>query len=172
MQQQVAFLRGINVGNIRIKMIDLKNNFEKLGFKNVETYLQTGNVVYESEQDVAANKPRIEASLSQAFHYEAYVLLYEFEGLRQITMGYPFEREETHHAYVVFVNDALAQNKLYQMAASSAEAIAMGNGVLYWKVTKGESTDTPFAKMLAKTEYKAIITVRNINTLEKMMTER
>jgi uncharacterized protein (DUF1697 family) len=45
MTKYIAFLRGINVGNIRIKMADLKAMFEGLGFQEVKTYLQTGNVV-------------------------------------------------------------------------------------------------------------------------------
>jgi uncharacterized protein (DUF1697 family) len=49
------------------------------------------------------------------------------------------------------------------------EKIAVGNTVLYWKVAKGESTDTVFSKILAKAKYKSTTTVRNINTLEKML---
>ena len=45
MKKQIALLRGINVGNIRIKMPDLKLTFETLNFQQVRTYLQTGNVV-------------------------------------------------------------------------------------------------------------------------------
>ncbi|WP_394993096.1 DUF1697 domain-containing protein [Emticicia sp.] len=52
MKKYIAFLRGINVGNIRIKMPDLKTAFEKMGFQNVATYLQTGNVVFDSEKSI------------------------------------------------------------------------------------------------------------------------
>jgi uncharacterized protein (DUF1697 family) len=49
------------------------------------------------------------------------------------------------------------------------EEIAKGNSVLYWKVQKGESLNTPFSKITAKAKYKNTTTVRNINTLEKML---
>ena len=53
MKKYTAFLRGINVGNIRIKMTDLTRAFEDLGFKNVKTYLQTGNIVFDTEGSLA-----------------------------------------------------------------------------------------------------------------------
>jgi DNA-binding MarR family transcriptional regulator len=43
--------------------------------------------------------------------------------------------------------------------------------VIYWKVVKGESLETPFSKIIAKAKYKKNTTVRNINTLEKMIEE-
>jgi len=52
----VALLRGINVGGISIKMNDLKASFEGLGFEDVRTILQSGNVVFTSDKDVATFK--------------------------------------------------------------------------------------------------------------------
>ena len=46
MKKYIAFLRGINVRNIRFKMPDLKPAFKTLDFEQVKTYLQTGNVVF------------------------------------------------------------------------------------------------------------------------------
>ena len=60
MKKYTAFLRGINVGNIRIKMTDLTRAFEDLGFKNVKTYLQTGNIVFDTEGDLSEVKPVLE----------------------------------------------------------------------------------------------------------------
>jgi uncharacterized protein (DUF1697 family) len=146
MKKQIAFLRGINVGNIRIKMPDLKLTFERLGFQQVKTYLQSGNV-----------------------NYEAFVLLYDFDVLSNIVDKYPFEREESHHAYIVFIDNEAIFEELKSLAASTEEPTASGNQVIYWKVVKGESLDTPFSKTLAKAKYKKNTTVRNINTLEKMV---
>ena len=53
MKKYIAFLRGINVGNISIKMSDLTLAFEKIGFETVKTYLQTGKVVFESDKTIA-----------------------------------------------------------------------------------------------------------------------
>jgi uncharacterized protein (DUF1697 family) len=169
MPKQIAFLRGINVGNIRIKMPDLKVAFEKLGYRDVKTYLQTGNVVFDSDYPIEEIKAILEAHLSQTFHYEAFVLLYNFELLPGIIANYPFEREEGYHAYVIFVDDQAMLSELTTIATNLNETTKTSNNVLYWKVSRGQSTDSPFAKILAKTKYKAHTTVRNVNTLEKMV---
>ncbi len=169
MKKYIAFLRGINVGNIRIKMPDLKMAFEKMGFQNVATYLQTGNVVFDSEKSIAEIKVILEKTLSETFHYQAFVLLYEFDALAEIIEKYPFEKVESHHAYVIFVEENAVFEELLSISQGMDEEIAAGKTVLYWKVTKGESLTTPFAKISAKAKYKSTTTVRNINTLEKMM---
>jgi uncharacterized protein (DUF1697 family) len=169
MKKQIAFLRGINVGNIRIKMPDLKLAFEKLGFQHVKTYLQTGNVVFESENTLEEIKPILEKTLSETFHYQAFVQLYDFVVLAEIIAHYPHNRGENHHAYVVFVDNEIIFEELKSIAENTNEPIKTGNQVIYWKVVKGESLDTPFSKILAKAKYKKNTTVRNINTLEKMI---
>lgn len=171
MKKQIAFLRGINVGNIRIKMPDLKLAFETLGFQQVKTYLQTGNVVFESDKILEDIKPILEKELSETFNYEAFVLLYDFDVLSNIIDKYPFEKIENHHAYVIFVDNEVIFEDLKSLSENSDEPIESGNQVIYWKVKKGESLDTPFSKILAKAKYKKNTTVRNINTLEKMIEE-
>lgn len=169
MKKYIAFLRGINVGNIRIKMPDLKTAFEKMGFQNVATYLQTGNVVFDSEKSITEIKLILEKGLSETFHYQAFVLLYQFDYLSEIVAKYPFEKDENHHAYVIFVEGEAIFEELKTISQDVDEEITVGNQVFYWKVTKGESTDTVFSKILAKVKYKSSTTVRNINTLEKML---
>ncbi len=168
MTKQIAFLRGINVGNIRIKIPALKIAFEQVGCQDVKTYLQTGNVVFESDKTTEQIKPILEAHLSTTFNYEAYVLLYDFELLADIIANYPFERADSHHAYVIFVDNKAILEDLTTVALELNESIKKGESVLYWKVARGQSTDSPFAKILSKAKYKANTTVRNLNTLEKM----
>ena len=169
MKKYIAFLRGINVGNIRIKMSDLKLAFETLDFGQVKTYLQTGNVVFESDKTLEIIKPILEKTLSETFHYEAFVLLYDFDFLAKIVAQYPHERDENHHAYVIFIDNETIFEDLKSIAESTDEPITSGNQVIYWKVVKGESLETPFSKIIAKAKYKKNTTVRNINTLEKMI---
>ena len=169
MKKQIAFLRGINVGNIRIKMSDLKLAFETLGFQQVKTYLQTGNVVFESGKTLEIIKPLLEKTLSETFHYKAFVQLYDFNFLEEIIAHYPHEKDENHHAYIIFIDNEVIFEELKSIAGNSDEPIISGNQVIYWKVVKGKSLETPFSKILAKAKYKQNTTVRNINTLEKMI---
>ena len=169
MKKYIAFLRGINVGNIRIKMPNLKIAFLEMGFKNVATFLQTGNVVFESDKNISEIKVILEKGLSETFHYQAFVLLYDFDILEGIIEKYPFQKSEVHHAYIVFVESVVIFEELLSFSQGLDEEIAKGNTVLYWKVPKGESLNTPFSKITAKAKYKSTTTVRNINTLEKML---
>ncbi|MDZ4680563.1 MAG: DUF1697 domain-containing protein [Saprospiraceae bacterium] len=172
MAKYIAFLRGINVGNIRIKMADLKSMFEEIGFQEVKIYLQTGNVVFESPKAHGELKPLLEKALSETFHYHAYVLLYPFDDLADIIAQYPMTRDEGHHAYVIFIDKPAVFEELRAIAATLGEEsanIMAGNNVIYWKVLIGQSTDTPFSKASAKAKYKSSVTVRNLNTLEKMV---
>ena len=171
MTKYTAFLRGINVGKIRIKMTDLKAVFEKMGCQEVKTFLQTGNVVFHSDENIQNLKTLLEKGLSETFNYEAYVLLYQYEKLESIISKYPMQREEGYHAYVVFVENDAVLEELKTAASELVEEsnlIKFGDGVIYTKIKKGHSLDTPFSKILAKSKYKSTTTVRNLNTLEKM----
>jgi uncharacterized protein (DUF1697 family) len=166
--QYVALLRGINVGGIRIKMPDLKTAFESAGCSDVKTYLQSGNVVFGNAGALADVKALLEKTLTATFTYDAYVLLYDRSSLAGVIAGYPFERDETHHAYAVFVDDAAAFKDLSAQSAAFDEPILAADGLFYWKCVKGQSLETPFSKLLAKAKYKPCTTTRNLNTLELM----
>jgi uncharacterized protein (DUF1697 family) len=171
-KKYIAFLRGINVGNIRIKMTDLQKSFEDLGFQEVKTYLQTGNVVFLTEEKQEDIKVVLEKKLTQTFHYEAFVLIYAFDDLSDIIEKYPFERVETHHDYVIFIQDKAVLEDLKKISESNSQEnqwVAEGQNVLYWKVKRSETLTTAFSKILSKAKYKSSTTVRNVNTLEKMV---
>ena len=93
------------MGNIRIKMPDLKAAFEQMYCTDVQTFLQSDNVVFSAEKSIAELKILLEKGLSETFNYTAYVLIYAFDSLSSAIAEYPFERTETHHAYVIFVEN-------------------------------------------------------------------
>ncbi|MBK8561986.1 MAG: DUF1697 domain-containing protein [Saprospiraceae bacterium] len=172
MTKYIAFLRGINVGNIRIKMTDLKAAFENMGCQEVKTYLQTGNVVFNSNKKANELIPLLQQGLSTNFNYDAYVLLYEYSILSSVMSVYPFERDEAHHAYVLFVENNTTLNEIANACEgldANIDLVKIGDGVVYWKVKVGNTLDTPFSKLLAKPKYKSCTTMRNLNTLEKMV---
>src|SRR5690349_17208949 len=77
MTEYLALLRGINVGGRNvIKMADLRACFEKNGFSDVATYIQSGNVLFGADDgSVARLSARVEGMLSDAFGYQASVVL-------------------------------------------------------------------------------------------------
>ena len=169
----VAFLRGINVGGRTIPMADLRACFEDLGFADVRTVLQTGNVVFTSDPAaVATVRTRIEAGLAARFDYPARALVYPFDRLGEIVAGNPFDtRGGTCHAYVVFVDGGLEQELAHATPDldDDVEAVEAGDGVLYWRVVKGRTLKSAFARNLTLARFRDHHTTRNANTLAKVL---
>lgn len=88
----VAFLRGINVGGSKkIRMAGLKKAFEALGFRNVQTLLASGNVLFEArERDARSLTKTIERKLKQAFGMEIWVVLRTRHALLRLLAADPF----------------------------------------------------------------------------------
>jgi uncharacterized protein (DUF1697 family) len=93
MERYVAFLRGMNLGNRRIKNEELKAEFEALGFDAVATFRASGNVIFGSgggESEAALTKT-IEAGLGEALGYEVPVFLRSCAEVAAIAAGEPFD---------------------------------------------------------------------------------
>ena len=133
MTRYAAFLRGVNVGGVTLKMAALTRALEAAGFTGVETILASGNVLLDSEADAAAVRNRAERALRDEFGYEAWVLVYALDTVAHISSAYPFPREvEGHHSYVTFVSDDDVLRELSELARQPGpgEHIAPGDGVV------------------------------------------
>lgn len=87
----IAFLRGINVGGHNmIKMAELKQLFETMGFSNVKTYIQSGNVLFESGEKADHLVQRIEQEIKAVFGFSITVVLRTSTELEQIIKNCPF----------------------------------------------------------------------------------
>jgi uncharacterized protein (DUF1697 family) len=169
----VAFLRGVNVGGRSIPMAEVRACFAELGFADVLTVLQSGNVVFTSDTaDVAALRERIEAGLASRFDYPAKALVYPFDSLQAALDGNPFDtRGGTCHTYVVFVDGGLAHELAYatEQLDDDVEAVEAGDGVVYWRVVKGSTLESAFARNLTRARFRERHTSRNSNTLAKVL---
>jgi uncharacterized protein (DUF1697 family) len=169
----VAFLRGVNVGGRTIPMADVRECLTALGFGDVSTVLQSGNVLFERDATTAAAaRTTIEHGLSERFGYDAKALVYRFDQLAGILGANPFDtRDGSCHTYVLFLDRGL-ERQLADEAGElddAVEAVQAGDGVVYWRVVKGETLKSPFAKLLTKARYRDANTNRNANTLEKVL---
>ena len=172
MTRYAAFLRGVNVGGVNLKMADIATAFEDAGFTNVRTILASGNVLLESRSGVDAVRKKAEAALREAFGYDAWVLAYDIQTVRAVSDNFPFEREvEDHHSYVTFVTDEKVLDELAALAndAPPDEKIQRGEGVIYWQVPKTGTLDTTIGKTMGKKRYKSSTTSRNLRTIDKVL---
>ncbi|MDA4105900.1 DUF1697 domain-containing protein [Mycolicibacterium holsaticum] len=172
MTRYAAFLRGVNVGGVNLKMADVAEAFQDAGFSNVRTILATGNVLLDSPAKEATVRRRAEKALRERFGYDAWVLAYDLDTVRAISEAYPFEREvDGHHSYVTFVTDPQVLDELVGLAedAGKHEKIRRGDGVVYWQVAKSATLDSVMGKTMGKKRYKSSTTTRNLRTVEKVL---
>jgi uncharacterized protein (DUF1697 family) len=170
MTQYAAFLRGVNVGGVNLKMADVAKALTDAGFINVKTILASGNVLLESRAKVDSVRTKAESALRKAFGYDAWVLAYDLDAVAAISDGYPFEREVAeHHSYVTFVSDPDVLDVLAAMKPGSGEKIKRGEGVIYWQVARAKTLDSTMGKTMGKKRYKASTTTRNLRTLDKVL---
>ncbi|MEB3981284.1 DUF1697 domain-containing protein [Mycobacterium sp. 663a-19] len=175
MTKYAAFLRGVNVGGVNLKMAEVAAALTDAGFDNVRTILASGNVLLESPGTVAAVRKKAETALRERFGYDAWVLVYDIDTVRAVVDAYPFEREvDGYQSYVTFVADAAVLDELAALSdkAGPDEKISRGPdplGVVYWQVPKGATLDSTIGKTMGKPRYKPSTTTRNLRTLDKVL---
>jgi uncharacterized protein (DUF1697 family) len=172
MTKYAAFLRGVNVGGVNLKMAEVAAALTDAGFANVRTILASGNVLLESSGGVAAVRKKAESTLRERFGYDAWVLAYDIDTVRAIVEAYPFEREvDGYQSYVTFVTDKAVLDELTKVGSGTGpdEKISRGTGVVYWQVPKGATLDSTIGKTMGKPRYKSSTTTRNLRTLDKVL---
>jgi uncharacterized protein (DUF1697 family) len=174
MTKFAAFLRGVNVGGVNLKMAEVATALTEAGFTDVRTILASGNVLLESSARVATVRKKAEAALRERFGYDAWVLAYDIDTVRAISEAYPFEREvDGYQSYVTFVTDAAVLDELAELTAGADEKISRGEGpkygVVYWQVPKGGTLDSTIGQTMGKKRYKSSTTTRNLRTLAKVL---
>ncbi len=174
MTRFVAFLRGVNVGGITVRMAELRTVLTDAGLADVRTVLASGNALFSSDEtDRAALKTRIETALRDGFGYDAWIVLYDLDQVRAIADGYPFDPERAGwHPYVLMASDPAALAELAELGPEldpAVERIRLGDGVLYWEVERGSTLTSVFGKAAAKRKYRSSTTNRNLRTLRKVL---
>lgn len=175
MHTYAVFLRGINVGGVRIAMKDLTEALAGAGYAHVSTLLASGNVVLDaSTADAAALKADLEAVLRARFGYTAWVIITTPGQLASIVASYPFAAVDDgieRHDYVVLAATPDAVRTVLEACPepSAGEQVTAGEGVLYWQVPRGSSLQTHVARELGRSRHQAVLTTRNMNTLRKVL---
>jgi len=174
--QYLALLRGINVGGSNIiKMIDLKACFEANKLENVATYIQSGNVLFETaETDAVKLAGKLEKALAKTFSpYKAQIVLCSHAKLRQIVRKAPkgFGSQSQKYRYdVIFLKKPLtasAAMKDVTVKPGVDEAFA-GPDVLYFSRLSARASQSYLSRIIALPIYKAM-TIRNWNTTSKLL---
>ena len=168
-----AFLRGINVGGRTIiKMENLRTCLAGLGFENVKTYIQSGNVVFEtSETDDQKLAEKIEAAVEQEF-FKTPVMVRSFDEIKEIVENNPFAGEEFEDKlfHVVFLAEELSDEKREMLLANNGddERFAVRNREVYC-FRKNSFADSLLGKKYIDNKLKTPATARNWRTVNKIL---
>ncbi|MFA6065377.1 MAG: DUF1697 domain-containing protein [archaeon] len=172
MTKYVAFLRGINVGgNNLIKMDNLREEFKKMNFQSVETYIQSGNVIFQSNiLNKTKIEKKIESTLSNTFKYNAKILVRSQKDIENVILHFPkiFDNSEWKHN-IIFLSDKIDSKDILTKLETKPdiEINSYHKGVLFWSAKNDTITKSNMLKLSSREEYKEM-TVRNINTTRKI----
>lgn len=170
----VALLRGINVGgNNLIPMKALTATFERLGFRGVRTYIQSGNVLFRSHiRDARALERRIETAVRKDFGCDPRVIVRSRGEMQTLARTLPRSWKKPDPAkryYVMFLRHAVDSAAVLERLDSKPdiEEVVYRPGAVLWSADIGRLSRSATAKFVSTPLYKEV-TIRNLNTTMKL----
>ncbi len=171
----IAFLRGINVsGQKIIKMADLKVALETAGFQTVQTYIQSGNIVLETEKmEIAVLEQKITEKIKEVFGFDVPALVRTLGDLETILENNPFSQrvlEEKDQLYFTLLKTEPTvenQRKLESKMSEIDEIRVLGQTV-YVLCRKGYG-ESMFSNNFVEKILQISATTRNLATVQKMI---
>jgi uncharacterized protein (DUF1697 family) len=170
MAKYVAFLRAINVGgHAVIKMADLKQMFESAGLENVQTYIQSGNVIFESDEgDAGALEKRIESQLEKAAGSRIRLFVRTRRELQSIVNKSPFAAADGETVHVAFLSKRPDQKSRQALLSLKSEAddFAIREREVY--NLRHDRENSIFSNNFVEKVLGLPATTRNLTTLRKI----
>lgn len=175
METYISILRGINVsGKKMIKMAELLKTYEGLNLKNVKTYIQSGNVIFQDKKTKSLNlEKKISKQIFNDFHFEVPVLVKEKNELVTVLKSNPFvnkRKEDTTKLHVTFLStepDLMDLEKIKNGVYNGDEFILSGK-TIYLFCPDGYGR-TKLTNNFFENKLKVVATTRNWNTLNQLL---
>ena len=174
MPKYIAYLKAINVGGHTVKMDHLKKLFEKMSFENVETFIASGNVVFESKsKNVVSIKKKIETELEKSLGYNVSTFIRTTKELKEIAEHKPFKESDLNnkqnYLYIGFLDNQpnKESQKIVLALSDEANEFCFNDKELYWLCRKSFSDSGIDGKKLEKA-LGMNLTMRNSTTIRKM----
>jgi len=172
MPKYVAFLRAINVGGHVVKMDQLRNLFEAIGLTNVETFIASGNVVFDSKsKNVQALERKIEKHLEAELGYPVVTFVRSVAEVHEIAGYMPFTNVnlDSESIYIGFLNTDLTRQTIEKLESCSTDVdvFHLRGRELFWLCRTRMSDSKFFGPLLEKT-LGTRTTLRNSNTVKRI----
>jgi uncharacterized protein (DUF1697 family) len=171
----IALLRGINVSGRKIAhKADLKRAFESLGFQNVQTYAQSGNVIFDCKRaETAKMAEYIEDKVSEIFGFSSNVIIKTQRELQQIVENNPLvdranvEPDKLHVTFLSDTPDETVASKL-DVSLGQGEMFAIVDKEVYLYCPNGYAK-TKLNNAMFEAKLKTLATTRNWKTINKLL---
>jgi uncharacterized protein (DUF1697 family) len=163
-----GLLRGINVGgNRKVVMIELKSIFESFGYTNVSTYINSGNVIFKSEDDPKTVLKKVTSGLETYFGFEIPTLVKTEKEMKKISDSIPqnWQNDSVQRTDVAYLFPEIDSIKIIDELPVKKEFIEVRyiKGAIYWNVRRENVYKSHLTKIISNNLYKSM-TVRNVNT--------
>ena len=175
MTTHLALLRGINVsGHNMLKMEALKTTLEAIGFENVQTYIQSGNVFVDTNEDNAASVGfKIKQEIFKVFGYEVPIVVIGTADLEACFKNNPFLKEaavDVKKLYVAFVSKELPSDSINDLRISQfkPDEASIDASRIYIKYAVGAGK-TRFDQKYIEKKLNVTATIRNWNTVTQLL---
>jgi uncharacterized protein (DUF1697 family) len=168
----VALLRGINVGGKhRVEMKKLKSLCEHLGFTEVSTYINSGNLFFNSPEKTVEVKSKLQKSLAREFYFEIPLLVKTKKQIERITSAIPedWQNDKEYKVDVAYLFEDVDNKGMIDELPFKREFVDMRyvEGAVFWKVKRSEYNKSQLNKIITSKLYKGM-TLRNVNTARKL----
>ncbi len=174
METYIAFLRGINVsGQKKIKMVELRGSLESTGLEKVQTYIQSGNLVFQStEENTSALENKIREQIARDYGFDVPVMVMTADSIAQILEKDPFGDLEgsTGYKYYVLLKTKPDPDRVAEFEAMrfENEQFVVTDVCVYLYCAAGYGK-AKLNNNFIERKLKVVATTRNLNTLTKMM---
>ena len=171
MEKYIAFLRGINIsGKNKIAMKELKEEFVSLGFYDVKTYLNSGNVLYSADRD---DRKIIEDMIKEKFFLDIPVYTISFQRLKEILDMSPiWWNDKNTYNNLIFILDSEGPSKIKNLIgvpSKGLEKVQIIDEVIFWSFNKNNYQKCHWWKMTSTKGISEKLTIRTANTLYKIV---
>ncbi len=169
----VALLRGINVGgNRKVEMSRLKTTFESLGFSKVKTFINSGNVIFDSlSSDEKSFCEQLEKAIEKDFGFEVPVLIRSFEQIKKLLDELPetWVNDVTMRCDVMFLWPDIDNKGVVAQIPHNPEIedVVYYPGTVVWRIDRENVRRGQVIKIIGTDIYKKF-TIRNANTVRKL----
>jgi uncharacterized protein (DUF1697 family) len=168
----VALLRGINVGkSVQVPMKRLKSLLDSFGYTNIITYLNSGNVIFDSNDDRPVIIKTIESSLKNEFGQQIPTLVKTSEEIINIKNSIPieWENDQTQQTYIAYLFNDIAKPELIDELPIKRQYIELiyAHEAIIWNIKRENYNKSQITKIVNHSAYERM-TTRNVNTARKL----